>query len=331
MRGMQISTAVDFEKAGRQDGFLRLPHSTDDSAYGFIPIPVTCIRHGEGPTILLVAGNHGDEYEGQVALLKLLGSIRTEEVQGRIIVLPAANLPAAQVGRRVSPFDEGNLNRCFVERPAVTLTEQIAGFIEHVLMPMSDYAVDLHSGGGSLRYVPAGVGNIVADDAARNERVKEVLRVFGAPVSFVSDTRLASRTSFAAAAIRQKVVAIGTEAGGGASLSVAALGMVETGIQRLLRHLGILPDRQDEAGTRLLQVGGPDYFVYAAAAGIFEPYVEPGDEVLPGQPAGAIHFLESPATPPVVAHFERAGLVLCRRVQGRTKPGDCLFHLGSDG
>lgn len=217
MRGMQISTAVDFTRAGRQDGILRLPHSTDDSAYGFIPIPVTCIRHGTGPTILLVAGNHGDEYEGQVALLKLLASIRTEEVQGCIIVLPAANMPAAMAGRRVSPHDNGNLNRGFLEGPAVTLTEQIAAFIEHALMPLSDYAVDLHSGGASLRYIPAGVGNIVADDPERNARMTAILQVFGAPVSFVSDTRLASRTSFAAAAIRQKVVAIGTEAGGGAS------------------------------------------------------------------------------------------------------------------
>lgn len=32
MRGMQIATAVDFDAPGRQDGVLRLPHSTDDSA-----------------------------------------------------------------------------------------------------------------------------------------------------------------------------------------------------------------------------------------------------------------------------------------------------------
>jgi predicted deacylase len=38
------------------------------SAYGWIPIPVACVKNGAGPRILLMAGNHGDEYEGQVAL-----------------------------------------------------------------------------------------------------------------------------------------------------------------------------------------------------------------------------------------------------------------------
>jgi predicted deacylase len=67
----RIWTTLDLEKDGKQHGFLRLPFSTDLSAYGTIPIPITCIRNGEGPTALLVAGNHGDEYEGQIALSKL--------------------------------------------------------------------------------------------------------------------------------------------------------------------------------------------------------------------------------------------------------------------
>lgn len=254
-----------------------------------------------------------------------------EDVQGRIILLPAANLPAAQAGRRVSPHDGGNLNRSFLNRPPDSLTEQIAAYIEHVLLPLCDYAVDLHSGGASLRYIPAGVGNIVADDPARNARVIEVLHAFGAPVSFVSDTRLASNASFAAAAIRQGVVAIGTEAGGGATLSVAGLSMVETGIRRLLAYLGILAgDAPPTAGTRLLHVGGPDYFLHAAASGIFEPFVEPGEEVQAGQPAAAIHAMEHTGVAPHIAHFARAGLVLCRRAPGRAKAGDCLFHLGTD-
>lgn len=106
--------------------------------------------------------------------------------------------------------------------------------------------------------------------------------------------------------------------------------MIESGLRRLLAHLGILPAAIEGGGTRLLRVGGPEYFVYAESAGIFEPYVEPGDEVVADQLAGAIHSIEQPGFAPVVARFERAGMVLCRRVQGRTRPGDCLFHLGSD-
>ena len=39
-------------------------------------IPVTVVKRGEGPTALLTGGNHGDEYEGPVALLKLANELR---------------------------------------------------------------------------------------------------------------------------------------------------------------------------------------------------------------------------------------------------------------
>ena len=66
-----ISSEIDYEADGKQAGYLRLPHSVHRSAYGWIPIPIVQIKNGEGPTLLLMAGNHGDEYEGQVAVTRL--------------------------------------------------------------------------------------------------------------------------------------------------------------------------------------------------------------------------------------------------------------------
>ena len=95
MSRTRIASEVDFDKEGKQHGFLRLPYSTHRSAYGWIPIPISCIKRGEGPTVLLISGNHGDEYEGQVALMKLSRRLEPADVRGRIIILSAANFPAA--------------------------------------------------------------------------------------------------------------------------------------------------------------------------------------------------------------------------------------------
>src|SRR6476646_5897966 len=100
----RLSPEIDLDGDGKQTGFLRLPHSVHRSAYGWIPIPIAAIAHGEGPTILLMAGNHGDEYEGQVALGRLIRALDPAEVQGRIIILPSANFPAAMAGTRTSPL-----------------------------------------------------------------------------------------------------------------------------------------------------------------------------------------------------------------------------------
>ena len=86
----RIAAEVDFEKNGRQQGFLRLFHSVHSSAYGFIPIPIVVLKNGTGPTVLMVSGTHGDEYEGQVALCNLVKSLDPARIRGRVIIMPAA-------------------------------------------------------------------------------------------------------------------------------------------------------------------------------------------------------------------------------------------------
>jgi predicted deacylase len=81
------------------------------SAYGNISIPIVAIKNDTGPTVFFMAGNHGDEYEGQIALCKLVRTLQPSDIRGRVIIVTAANLPAAMAGTRVSSLDDGNLNR----------------------------------------------------------------------------------------------------------------------------------------------------------------------------------------------------------------------------
>ena len=68
----RIWTELDFEKEGKQIGALMVDHSVTRSAYGMIPAPATVIRNGEGPTVVMLAGNHGDEFESQIVLSELI-------------------------------------------------------------------------------------------------------------------------------------------------------------------------------------------------------------------------------------------------------------------
>ena len=78
MRDSTITSTVDFDKVGVQHGCLKLPHSHDDSAWGSIVIPITVAKNGNGPTILFTGANHGDEYEGPVALFDLANNINSK-------------------------------------------------------------------------------------------------------------------------------------------------------------------------------------------------------------------------------------------------------------
>jgi predicted deacylase len=328
-----LSCEIDLEAPGRRHGYLRLPHSTHESAYGFIPIPIAVIANGTGPTVLLVAGNHGDEYEGQVALGRLIREVEPARVSGRLIVLPAANFPAARAGRRTSPIDGGNLNRLFPGDPDGDVTPQIANHVANVLLPMADAVIDLHSGGSSLMYTPSALIRR-SDDAARFARHLAALKAFGAPHSYIVIPGTNGGRTLSEMGHRRGLLHVGTELGGGGHPTPAAIRVAERGIAGVLRHLGAADIPWDADApvrpTRILDVGGADYYVHAPEPGVFEPLVELGAEVRAGQPAGLIHHTEAPWSSPTPVSFAIDGVVLVKRWPGMTARGDCLFHLGTD-
>jgi N2-acetyl-L-2,4-diaminobutanoate deacetylase len=127
-----VRATVDFEKSGRQTGFIQVPLSVHDDAWGVIPIPIAVISNGRGPTVILEGGNHGDEYEGLIALGELIRELDPGAVSGGLIFIPAINLPAVMAACRTSPsttststarFPEtpGCLQTCFSSAPASRL------------------------------------------------------------------------------------------------------------------------------------------------------------------------------------------------------------------
>ena len=327
----RIWTDVDFEKEGKQVGWLHLPYSVTRSAYGTIAMPIAVIRNGRGPTAFLMSGNHGDEYEGQIALCKLIRELDHGGIQGRVIVLPAANFPAAMAGARVSPLDGGNLNRSFPGNPEGGPTMQIAHYIETVLMPMADIFHDYHSGGSSLQYVPF-CSTYQGTDAGRNERAIAALKAFGAPVGLIW-RRMSDPGLSVGAAFRNEVVALGGEFGGAGTVAIPCLQIVERGIRNLLTHVGILPTGKivpPEKPMRFVEVVDRSYYVYAPDNGLFEPFVELGARIEKGQPCGQVHFVDDPARTPVPCSFRASGSVFCKRQFGRVERGDCVAHLATD-
>lgn len=331
----RLSTTIDFERDGKQCDYVRLPHSVHRSAYGWLPIPLVCIRNGQGPTVLLMSGTHGDEYEGQVALTKLVQEIDAAEVTGRIIILPMANYPAAKAGLRTSPIDGLNINRIYPGDATGTPTLAIAHYIDSVLMPLADYSLDLHSGGSSLMYVPtviAGAGLMTPE--ARAKQV-ELARAFGAPYGFFFPPGHGGGGTSGESAARNGVTALLTEMGGSGTVTPECQRICDAGTKRFLRHLGVWhgapgPEEAAPAEIRMLMAETWDSFTYASEDGLFEPAVDLGAEVRCGELAGRIHSPETPWRKAADVHFTTDGVVICKRIPGRTERGDCLFHIGAD-
>lgn len=326
----EITATVDFEQDGKQVGWLRLPHSVTRSAYGVIPIPIAVIQNGSGPKILLTAGNHGDEYEGQVVLTRLIQRLQPADIRGRLIIIPALNLPAVQAGTRVSPLDDGNLNRVFPGKADGGPTWKIADYVENHLLPTVDVVADFHGGGASLDYRPhASTHFSMSASPEHKKRSIEVVRSLGVPHAMIFE-RKPNGGGMPDAAARQGVISIGGEYGGMGSVSRSGVAMVQQAVSRLMAFFGMmgtLPDDVEKA--KVMHVFGPKAYTYAPERGVFEPATELGDQVQDGDLCGHVLFPDNPMREPVAVFFEGSGDVVCKRHPGLVERGDCVAHLAA--
>jgi N-alpha-acetyl-L-2,4-diaminobutyrate deacetylase len=324
-RSSPITPTVDFAAKGVQHGHLRLPYSRDDSAWGSVMIPICVIANGEGPTALLTGANHGDEYEGPAALFELARSLRPEEVQGRIILVPALNYPAFRAGTRTSPIDRGNLNRSFPGRPDGTVTEKIADFVTRHLVPLADVVLDFHSGGKTLDFLPYAAAHELPDKA-QEARCFAAVAAFSAPYSMrmleidavgMLDTTVEDMGK----------VFVTTELGGAGTASATSIGIARRGATNLLRHAGILAGEPETTATSWLDMPSSDCFAFAADDGLIAFAVDLGAKVRAGDLIARVYPVGRTGEAPAEYRASMDGVLAARHVPGLIKAGDCLSVL----
>ncbi len=330
----RIAPSVDYEAEGKQFGHLTIPYSRNDSAWGSMWLPIVVVKNGEGPTILITGGSHGDEYEGPVTLLKVAQFLDPAEVSGRVIILPALNLPAVRAGTRVSPIDGVNMNRAFPGERDGSITRMIAHYVYTELLPRADVVLDIHSGGKTLDFLPCAVMHEL-EDKALEEKTLAALRAFGAPVGLVL-LELDNEGMLDTAVEGMGKIFLSTELGGGGTLRTDTLRIAEAGAYNILRHFGVIgrAPAQEEPGearpTRLMHT--PDSLCYVAArdSGLYEPAVDLGAAIEAGSVIGRIHFYERPDRPPLELTARRTGLVIGRHFPGLVQMGDTIAVVALD-
>jgi N-alpha-acetyl-L-2,4-diaminobutyrate deacetylase len=317
-----ISATVDFSLDGVQHGFLKLPYSRDDSAWGAVMIPLTVVKRGQGPTALLTGGNHGDEYEGPVALSKLAQRLTAEEVSGRVIIIPFMNTPAFHAGRRTSPIDKGNLNRSFPGKPDGTVTEKIADYFRRTLLPLADIVLDIHSGGRTLDFLPFAACHVLPDKH-QQAQCEAGMQAFNAPYS-MRMLELDAGAMYDTAAEQQGKVFVTTELGGGGSASARSVAIAERGVRNLLVHAGVLQGEVELRPTVMLDMPDGSCFVASEHDGLLEMCRDLGDQVRKGEVIARVHDIKRTGAAPVEYRAGRDGLLAARHFPGLVQCGDTL-------
>lgn len=328
---MCIRLDIDLDAPGRQIGTVSVSLDPADGCEPQdIAMPIISVRSGVGPTLVLTAGVHGDEYEGQVALAELGRSLDISRVSGQVIIMPTVNGPACFAGQRNTPLDGMNLNRAFPGTTNGTFTSRLAHFIEAELLARADYAADFHCGGEILHFLPSTLF-VVTGDAAGDQRRMDLAAAFGAHHCMLFGFKtMGVEVGIDAAMLRQNVVGISGEYGGSAELSIATLELCRQGLHRLLSHVGITKPETPPAviHPKLVDVRADECYVVAEREGLFEPLVRLGEYVRSGSPVARMHRPDRPAQPATFVRARCDGIVMASRARAKSSPSDWLFVIG---
>lgn len=320
-----VAPTVDFDRNGVQHGFLRLPYSRDDSAWGSVMIPICVVRNGDGPTALLTGANHGDEYEGPLALYELARTLDPAAVAGTVIIVPAMNYPAFRAGTRTSPIDRGNMNRSFPGRPDGTVTEKVADYFQRELLPRADLVFDFHSGGRTLDFLPYCAAHILPDKA-QEAKAFAAVEAFAAPYS-MKMLEIDAVGMYDTAAEDMGKVFVTTELGGGGTARAETVRIARRGIANVLRHAGIVEGAAAKSETRWLDMPSDDCFIFAEDDGLFETMVDLGEDVREGMIIARIHPIGRTGLAPQEIRAKMSGILVARHFPGLIKAGDCMSVL----
>ncbi|HVJ79943.1 MAG TPA: succinylglutamate desuccinylase/aspartoacylase family protein [Planctomycetia bacterium] len=289
---------LDLDSPGRRDYWLALEH---DSIWGDHLIPLTVIvgpQAKEGQGLVAFGSNHGNEYEGPVVLKHLLREIRTEDVLGRVILIPVLNPSAFHSGTRESVLDDRvNLNRAFVPGAGVTpalsgITHRIAAFIREHVWPRVHIVLDLHSGGDVARFAVCANYHPL-EDPELSRKIEETACWFGTP--FLMIYQNLTPGLLPSEAERLGKITVGTELGWGRAVGTDGVRYGRQGVMAALIRNGLLRGSIDpiafhKAGTqKKLAMVDRECFSPAPFAGHYEPLLDCGTAVKAGQLVGYLH------------------------------------------
>ena len=327
-----VSCSIDVASSGRRIGHLRINKITNTAGWASTFVHIGCVVNGQGPTVLVLAGNHGSEYEGQVAAMRLLQELQPEQVTGRVIIIPVLSSAASKANTRNWPSG-ANFNRSFPGRPDGPPHEQLADYLTRVLFPMADVVIDMHSGGRTSWFLPCSHMHVVANPVQRRAML-EAMEAWCTDYHYLY-IDVNGNGLLPVEAENQGKLVITTELGGGGRVPAPIHRLAWSGLNNVLRHVGVL---KGEVMTRaslglppavIIDGRDPKNIVLSPEDGMLEVMLEPGETVRAGQAVGRLWFIDRPDRPPELLGSPVDGIVVSTKAIPVTEQGDCVFVVGT--
>lgn len=287
----------------------RLPSGTE------VEIPVfSYAAKKDGPTLLLMAGMHGDEINGVEIMRRIIRQKQYKIHAGRVIMVPVFNVFGFINFSREMP-DGKDVNRSFPGTKNGSLASQVAYFLMQEIIPHIDCGIDFHTGGKQINNYPQ-------VRAMLNDPQNETLaNVFGAP--FIINSSYRDRSLRKEAGKQGKSILV-YEAGESLKLRKPAIDEGLAGMLRIMKHLGMTSEAPEVSQQPITIIKSS--WVRASRAGIHYAKAYNGSFVKKGEVLGMISDPYGTYEKKIKASQD------CHILSINNNPvvnkGDALFHVG---
>lgn len=269
-----------------------------------------------GPAVLVLAGVHGDEINGVEIVRRLIvdGTFKNL-LRGSVVAIPVLNVFGFNHFSREVP-DGKDVNRSFPGHTKGSLAARVARTLSKQILPLVDFGIDLHTGGGGNYNYPQ------IRYSERDPRARLLAEQFGAPLAIAKP--MISRS------LRKTAFDLGTSIivyEGGENLRFDGISITKgmAGVCRLLHAQEMLADapfpepwQRSYAKSRWLRAERPGIFLWSKSS---------GHPVRKGEQLAVINDPYGGEEIPVLAPAD--GFIIGHTNAPVVSLGDALFHIGT--
>ncbi len=270
-----------------------------------------------GPTVLILGGVHGDEICGiEIVRQCLTEGLFDDLLIGNVIAIPLLNIYGFINFSREVP-DGKDVNRSFPGNSRGSLASRVARTLTRRILPLTDIAMDFHTGGAS-RYNYPQVRYSVKDSES-----KRLAEIFAAPYTI---GKAEIKGSLRRETIKRGIPTLVYEGGEALRLDGFAIDRGKAGIKRVLHDLGMIKEPRSlfPARTQHVKASG---WVRASEAGIFTWSKQSGEKVKKSEPLGYIHDPYGSKRVAVLSNTD--GHIIGHNNAPVVNVGDALFHIAT--
>jgi len=269
----------------------------------------------DGPCLFVSAAIHGDELNGVEIIRRLLKKKELARLKGALIAVPVVNLFGFLNQSRYLP-DRRDLNRAFPGSRTGSLASQLARLFSDEIVEKSTYGIDLHTGSNYRANLPQIRAQLDDPETSR------IAKVFGAPVMVNSNLRDGSLRQ---SVLEHEIPMLLYESGEALRLDDISIRVGINGIMRVMREIGMLPQRPRSKPSYDSFLARTSRWVRAPMSGMFRSKLKLGGIVKEGDRIG---WVSDPfGTEDNVIHAPVDGLIIGMLHNPLVHRGDAVIHL----